>query len=291
MKRILVTGGTGFIGRNLKEYLSKSYDVYAPSHSELDLEDKAAVEKYLNSISFDVVIHCANTNDSVKSLSRQDILYKNPRMFSALSECQHLYGKMLYLGSGAEYDCRHYIPKMKEDYIGNYLPEDAYGFAKYIISRMIRDGGNIYELVLFGVYGKYEQYQRRFISNNICRSLLGLSMTISQNAYYDYLYIADFCKIIEWFIEHTPRYNRYNVCTSERVTLLSLAKVINEVTMLDRAIIIKENGWKREYSGDNSRLLEEMGSVPFTDRKKAVKELVDFYKQEGFDTLWAEQQL
>ena len=39
MKRqnIFITGGSGFIGRNLKEYLQNKYKVFVPSHKELDL--------------------------------------------------------------------------------------------------------------------------------------------------------------------------------------------------------------------------------------------------------------
>ena len=39
--RILLTGGGGFIGRNLNEHLSREHEVLAPSHSQLDLSDDA----------------------------------------------------------------------------------------------------------------------------------------------------------------------------------------------------------------------------------------------------------
>ena len=39
MKNILITGGSGFIGKNLREQLQGKYNIYAPSHSELELLD------------------------------------------------------------------------------------------------------------------------------------------------------------------------------------------------------------------------------------------------------------
>ena len=38
--KILVTGGAGFIGRNLIKTLEKDYDVFSPSSSQLDLTDE-----------------------------------------------------------------------------------------------------------------------------------------------------------------------------------------------------------------------------------------------------------
>ena len=45
--KILITGGSGFIGRNLVKTLNKDYDVYSPSSSELDLTDAQQVTTYL----------------------------------------------------------------------------------------------------------------------------------------------------------------------------------------------------------------------------------------------------
>lgn len=56
---IFITGGTGFIGRNLKEQLGDKYKIYAPSHQELELLDERKVSDYLKKHHFDVVIHCA----------------------------------------------------------------------------------------------------------------------------------------------------------------------------------------------------------------------------------------
>jgi nucleoside-diphosphate-sugar epimerase len=37
MKKIFLTGGSGFIGRSILEKLSKKYEIYAPTRQELNL--------------------------------------------------------------------------------------------------------------------------------------------------------------------------------------------------------------------------------------------------------------
>ena len=48
---------------------------------------------------------------------------------------------------------------------------------------------NVFNLRLFGVYGKYERYDLRPVSNNILRALSGLPIKIYQDMKLDYLFI------------------------------------------------------------------------------------------------------
>jgi dTDP-4-dehydrorhamnose reductase len=57
--KILVTGGSGFIGRSLIKALKEEHDIFSPSSKELDLTSSEAVDKYLRNKYFDWVIHCA----------------------------------------------------------------------------------------------------------------------------------------------------------------------------------------------------------------------------------------
>lgn len=278
MKKVLLTGASGFIGRNLNEYLKDYYNVFSPGRKELDLLKSESVREYLQKEKFDVVIHSANMNDVVYQCTPYDVLDRNLRMFYNLESCSDLYGKMYYFGSGAEYDMDHYIPMMNEDYFGTYIPHDPYGFSKYTMSRIAEHCRNVYDLRLFSVYGKYEEWKRRFISNNLCKLIKGRPMTINKNVYFDFMHVADLCKIMRWFIENEPKHRHYNVCTSMPIDLYSVAGLINECTGSDCEIQIFEEGWKPEYSGDNSRLLNEMGGFEFEPMKDAITALYQYWK-------------
>jgi dTDP-4-dehydrorhamnose reductase len=58
--RILLTGGSGFIGRSLHEYLRQSHAVLAPSRSELDVSDPSALDRRFSEHEVDAVVHGAH---------------------------------------------------------------------------------------------------------------------------------------------------------------------------------------------------------------------------------------
>jgi UDP-glucose 4-epimerase len=272
--KILITGANGFIGRNLKEYFQVRYgDIYYPRRQELNLLDSQAVYEYLTKNEFDIVIHCAITLTSVE---------QNLKMFFNLERCSQSFGKMFCVGSGAEYDKDKYIPKMKEEYFGKHIPSDIYGFSKYVIAKDIESKyRNIYNLRVFGSYGKYEDYKRRFISNNICRVLSGLNISIKKNVYFDYLYIDDFSRIVEMFINKDAVKRSYNICTGKTIDLLTLAKIVRQIDGRDMLIDIKEDGLGVEYSGDNTLFLREFGEFDFTQPEKAISQLYYWYKDKS----------
>lgn len=281
MKKILLTGSNGFIGKNLNEQLDKhKYHIFCPKRKELDLLNGADVEEYLKAEKFDVVIHTANTNTTKNvNVTPYEALDGNLRMFFHLERCKSSYGKMFYFGSGAEYDMTHYIPEMVEEYFDTYVPKDPYGFSKYIMSKACHENGNIYDLRLFGVYGKYEEWHRRFISNAICRALKGMPITISQNVYFDYLWVDDLTKIIKWFLEYEPQYRHYNVCRGTSIDLYTLACKVREILNIDCDILVEKTGLKPEYTGCNKRLLNEMGNFEFTDWDISIHELGKYYRE------------
>jgi GDP-L-fucose synthase len=271
--KILITGTNGFVGRNLKEYFEERYDdLECPKRDRLNLLDPEAVLKYLSRKTYDIVIHSGVTLHSSE---------ENLKMYFNIEKCAPLFGKLICIGSGAEFDGANYVPKMKEDYFGRFVPTDVYGFSKYVIAKDIESiRRNIYNLRVFGIFGKYEDYKRRFISNNICRVLSGMDLTLNSNMNFDYIYVKDFVKIVDLFITRDPKHRTYNICRGESIDLLTLAKIIKDVDGGgdETRIIVKNEAIKPEYTGDNSRFQTEFGPYKFVKFKDSVKELYDWYK-------------
>jgi UDP-glucose 4-epimerase len=278
MKKVMITGGNGFIGKNLKEKLQDRYEVFAPTRYELNLLDEHAVQEYIEAHKFDVIIHTATQNASRNAKESLDVvLERNLRMFFNITRCHQHVGKILYYGSGAEYDMQNYIPFMKEEYFDSFVPKDGYGFSKYIMSEFTNYIPNLYDLRIFGVFGRYEDWEIRFISNACCKVLYGMPITINQNIYFDYIDVDDLVKLTDWFIINQPNQKHYNVCTGRSIDLRSIAQKILSIGDSNEKIIIKNEGFKREYSGDNSRLLQEC-KFQFTDLDVSIAKLYQWYK-------------
>lgn len=277
--RILITGGSGFIGRNLTEYLARQHDVLAPSHQELELLDERGVRSYLAKHPVEIVIHGAVRPGHRNAKDPSQQLYNNTRMFFNLVRNADCFRRMIFLGSGAVYDNRAYVPKMAEDYFDTSVPSDEHGFSKYIIAKFIGQAQNIIELRLFGVFGKYEDYTIRFISNMICKALFDLPLTLHQNRRFDYLYINDLMPVIDYFITNdTPHFKSYNVTPDETVELKWIAETVQRISGKELPIVIGQAGLGTEYSGSNLRLRGEIPNLSFTPILQTVTELYDWYR-------------
>lgn len=281
--RILLTGGSGFIGRNVAEQLTPSYEVFAPSSAELNLLKEQEVREYLRRRRFDVVVHSATTRTNRRLGTPADLVDHNCRMFFNLARNQESFGKMIHFGSGAEYDRARMTPFVTEDDFDTYVPLDATGFSKYVIAKYIERSDRIVDLRLFGVFGPYEDYTVRFLSNACCRALKGLPIVIRQDVVFDYLYVKDLSELTRWFIEHDCRHRIYNACTARRTTLTSLARMVAEVSERGPQIFVQRSGMGGEYTADNSRLQAEMGQYEFYDIRRAIAELYAWYRLQESD--------
>lgn len=277
-KSILITGGRGFIGKNILNSYNKKYQLYAPTHKELDLLIKDEVSLFFKNNKIDIVIHCANFGGNRKCGVCEGILEKNIRMFFNLLSNQDKYNKLITLGSGAEYDKLKEIKDISESEFGNKTPHDEYGFSKYLISKTIQSSEKMYCLRLFGVFGRYEDYEYKFISNAILKNLLHLPINIRQNVNFSWLYIQDFLRILEYFIEHDAKHAIYNLTPPNTTDLVTISEIINSTSDYKSDIQIVNGGLNLEYSGNNTQLLKEYPQITFTPMKTAIAELMEYYR-------------
>jgi len=275
--KLLITGGTGFIGRNLAAQYAARHDVAAPSRADLDLLDAEAVRAYLERHRFDAVIHAATERANRLLGSALGLFDRNCRMFFHLARNARAFGRMLFLSSGAVYGMRG-RPMLSEDAFDACVPADDYGFSKYVCARAVDGMERVYELRLFGVFGSYEDWRVRFISNACCRALHNLPLVIRQNVFFDYLDVEDLGCILERLAAAPLRHRHYNVCTGRAVDLRTLAEHVLAASCKAPGIEIRNDGLGPEYSGDNSLLLAEFPDIRFRPVDQSIRRLYAWYE-------------
>jgi len=277
MRRILLTGAgpDGFVGRNLKESFCGKYELFTPDKAELDLRNYNDLKCYIDEKQINFVINCAIHNPKPGEDNIE--LESDLRMYYNFAKLKDRFEKIIYFGSGAEFDKSFPIQMITEDDFGRSIPETSYGFAKYIMNDHARSSDRIYNLRLFGIFGKYELWPVKFISNLCCKAVFGLPLTIRQNCKFDFLYIEDLPSIIEWFINNKPDYHDYNVCYGEPVELIELAEMVKEVSGKNLDIIIFNEGYNLEYTASNVRLKNQIPGLKLTDFHTAIEDLYSYY--------------
>jgi len=273
---ILLIGASGFIGKNIGQQLGGTCTLLAPSHSEMDLMDSDAVSAYLSNHKVDSIIFAANIGGNRKQDDVSSVTEKNLTMFMNVAKHEGKFKKMVFLGSGAEYDKRQDLVLVKEEDFGKSIPIDEYGLAKYKISEYIASHKNIISLRCFSVYGKYEDADIRFISNCIRKAIKGEPLSIYQNVFFDFLWVNDLVSIIEYILRHPVKEKFYNACSGQRVDLLSIAELIKKISGKPLEIIVKQEGWAKEYTGSNSRLLAEIPKLHLTPLEEGIRLLFKY---------------
>lgn len=278
---VLLTGGSGFIGRNILEsYLAEKYNIIAPRHAELDLIDDDAVKKFFEENKIDIVVHSAIKPGHRNAKDTSNLFYADSRMFFNIIRNSALYRKLIVLGSGSMYDMmRQNLSKVDEDFIGESIPVDEHGFFRYIAAKHMELMDDVVDLRIFSIFGKYEAYAIRFISNAICKAVFDLPITIRQNRRFDFLYIDDLMPIIDYFISNDCRYKSYNVTPDNAIELYEAAEKIRDVLGKDLPIIVGKPGMGLEYSGSNTRLHNEIPDLRLTNIDESIRQLYQWYSE------------
>lgn len=170
--KILLTGGSGMVGGNLKEFFEQhsDYTLYAPSSSELNLLNVEQVRDYIKKINPDFIIHCAgivggiqaNIANPLKFLSENTLMGHN--LVMTAFECG--VKNFLNLGSSCMYPKHAHNPIKETDILtGSLEPtNEGYALAKIATAKLCEYISRMYPdfhyktAIPCNLYGKYDHF-------------------------------------------------------------------------------------------------------------------------------------
>ena len=249
IKRVLVTGGQGYIGGFIANALSNIYEVLTPSHQELDLQNTADVEKWFDNNQVDAVIHCALTGREVLFSVDPVYLSDGLLMFRNLWLQKHRFQSLINLGTAYEFDLNRNNSLVHEEEFINHLPTTSYGYAKNLTARVIRDTENFYNLRLFGIFHETESDQRFFK-----RVVNQDQIVINNDQFLDYMYLPDIMPMIKCILEGNAQHRDINMVYPYKYRLSELAYQLCDHLGLSRDKISIAGYNECDLTGNSSRL-------------------------------------
>lgn len=273
---ILITGAGphGVTGRRIKEFIATEFNILSPSSSELNLTDSKAVDKYFIDNKIDYVVHSAvvapsrnhDTTDKAKEIE------SNLRMYFNLARHSNELKKMFCLGSGAEFDKSQPIKNFREEDYLTRIPDDKYGFIKYIINNHAVKSQNIYNIRIFGVINPYEPPTRNVVSLICAKGACGQDIILNQDCMFSFIDIDDVSRFIKFGIENELAYHDYNL-VGHSCKISEMAEIARSLFPKSQIVFRKENEGN-EYTGDNNRLVST--GIETTSLEASVKKVFDF---------------
>lgn len=142
-KKILITGGSGMVGRNfIESNKSQNFNIIAPTSKELNLLDFDKVNKYLSLENPDIIIHAAGRVGGIQANMREPLLFlqENADMGRnvVLAAKQQNIKNLLNLSSSCVYPKNMEIA-LEEDFIltGPLEPtNEGYALAKIFVQKL-----------------------------------------------------------------------------------------------------------------------------------------------------------
>ena len=244
MDNVVVTGGTGLIGRTLRDFLPDA--IYLGS-SDFDLRNEREVEKMYATYKPDAVIHLAGRVAGIYDHLRYPVQYFEDNLLMNTFVLKHAYrnGVEKFIGmlSTCIYpDVLDHYPMSEEDlHKGPPTPTVfSYAYSKRSFAVSIdaynkQYGLNYNYLIpcnLYGEYDKFDPNHSHFLSDLLRKIhqakdevvLFGTGKPIRQ-----FMHAEDLVKVLLFYLAHDVSEN-VNVATHETLSIKEMAEIALEAT-------------------------------------------------------------
>lgn len=295
IKKVLITGGTGFIGQNVvNELLTRGYEVhslvyppFAPRQPhliqyEMNLLDLNAVQMFFKEHSFESLIHLAWYVGPKCHVHPLNINWVMASLH--LLKCFQEQGGQVFLGAGtcSEYEYKYGFLTENQTPTD---PQTLYGNGKnavYHLAKVFCKQNNIIFKWprIFNLYGPNEKPQR-LMPSVILSCLKGEDVKVSDCLkFQDYLHVEDTaCGIVDVFESNLT--DAVNICSGQPVQLKSIVNKIAQLTNFQGNILW---GAVPAAFGDdvvvgNNEKLKSIGWKPKHTLDEGLNQTINWWKE------------
>jgi GDP-L-fucose synthase len=299
-KKILVTGGNGFVGTNLKLMLDKmGLQYYAPSKKEFDLRKEDDVKKLIESYKPNIVLHLAGKIGGIGANKAEPgtFFYDNIMMGTLIMEQSRIGGveKFVGLAAGCGYPKYLPVPYTEEDFWKDLPDENSIGYSMakknlIIQSWTYREQFNFNSTILLpaNLYGPHDNFNLE--TSHVVPALIRKFIEAKENkqssvvvwgsgkASREFLYVEDTVKAIIDAISLNES-GPFNLGTGKETSIKELVEVIAKELDFNCDIIwdsSKPDGQPRRFY-DMTKFKNTFGYVPNTDLSEGIKKTIEWY--------------
>lgn len=273
--KILLTGGSGFLGKSFIKAYGNKYDITAPSEEEMDLNKFEQISRQFKAKSFDAVVHLAARSERFEG---EGIDSANLVFFKNIQYAAILYGvkKLIVAGDAADLNVKGGIAEATESEYGKTVPTDGYGFGQYLINLLASKDKISTVLRFFNIYGAGADPQKNPVVKIIddARHNRSKTVTVDADRRISALYVADALKVISAFIDNNFPKGQYNVVPDDVATYFDIARKAKAAAKKNgreiKLVLNSSAPQEDEFTGKNDALRMLMPNLKFTGISKGV---------------------